>query len=271
MPLKEAEKRGLTSVALPALGTGLFKFPVEECALVMLGAVAQFASSGGDGRSVSEVRFLAFDAATADVFREVVDEELPVEEEEGEEEEEEEEGEEEEKAEAAGEEQEDATSEGEEEEQAKAAPTAAEVAGLRIKADFLFMGSQCLRLCTGDLLKFEADAVVSASNAKLQHSGGLTAALVQLGGQCIQDESDAHVREHGEIALRPKPKVALTGGGSLPFRHIVHVMVPSFSEAHKAQAVDQLAAAVGEALYQAHRSFCHSVVFPALGAGGMRW
>ncbi len=40
-----ADNKGLTSIAIPALGAGLFHFPMNECAKVMIGAIKDSAPS----------------------------------------------------------------------------------------------------------------------------------------------------------------------------------------------------------------------------------
>lgn len=43
--LRRAEERSLRSIAFPALATGVARFPVEECADVMVGAVRDYAAT----------------------------------------------------------------------------------------------------------------------------------------------------------------------------------------------------------------------------------
>jgi len=50
--LELCEKLNLTSVAFPALGTGVGGFPMEECAEIMIGEVLNF-----DAQSLKEVYF----------------------------------------------------------------------------------------------------------------------------------------------------------------------------------------------------------------------
>jgi O-acetyl-ADP-ribose deacetylase (regulator of RNase III) len=51
--LELCEKLNLTSVAFPALGTGVGGFPMEECAEIMIGEVLNF-----DAQSLKEVYFI---------------------------------------------------------------------------------------------------------------------------------------------------------------------------------------------------------------------
>ena len=63
-----AEERGLNSIALPALGTGVGGFPVDECAAVMLGVVRDRAHGS---EALDTVRFTLFDPVAFEAFRTV--------------------------------------------------------------------------------------------------------------------------------------------------------------------------------------------------------
>jgi len=52
-----AASRGFTSIAFPALGTGVGGFPIDACARVMLGAVREHISAGTSLRVVEFVLF----------------------------------------------------------------------------------------------------------------------------------------------------------------------------------------------------------------------
>ncbi len=67
--LKEAERLGASSLAFPALGTGVGGFPLEDCARIMLEEVRRFAPAA---RSVNRVVFALFGAAAREAFGEVL-------------------------------------------------------------------------------------------------------------------------------------------------------------------------------------------------------
>jgi O-acetyl-ADP-ribose deacetylase (regulator of RNase III) len=66
--LAAAEDRKLTSIAFPALGTGVGGFPLDECARVMLRAVREHAAAA---RSLRLVRFVLFGERAYQVFASV--------------------------------------------------------------------------------------------------------------------------------------------------------------------------------------------------------
>lgn len=68
--LRLARERGLASLAFPAISTGIYGFPPERAARI---AVATVLEGLGDGDPPQEVRFVCFDAATAAIYRSLLD------------------------------------------------------------------------------------------------------------------------------------------------------------------------------------------------------
>jgi O-acetyl-ADP-ribose deacetylase (regulator of RNase III) len=64
--LKLAESHKISSIAFPAIGTGVGGFPVSECARIMVGEAASFLQKS---KSLRKVTFVLFDEPTADAFR----------------------------------------------------------------------------------------------------------------------------------------------------------------------------------------------------------
>lgn len=67
--LKRATEKQLTSIAFPALGTGIAGFPLDRCAAIMLEEVRKHLSGQTSLRRVS---FILFDAAALRVFQQVL-------------------------------------------------------------------------------------------------------------------------------------------------------------------------------------------------------
>ncbi len=63
--LKRADEYNIQSIAFPAISTGVFGFPVEACAQIMLGTVARYLA-GKTG--IDLVQFSLFDTSTFQVF-----------------------------------------------------------------------------------------------------------------------------------------------------------------------------------------------------------
>ena len=66
--LKLAEENNLESIAFPAISTGIFGFPKDRCAKIMLRAAVDFLRSGS--RRVRRVIFCLYDDETYRIFEE---------------------------------------------------------------------------------------------------------------------------------------------------------------------------------------------------------
>lgn len=63
--LTRAEELGAASVALPAISTGIYGFPLERAARISVDAARRFAQTSG---SVRRITFVLFDEASRQVF-----------------------------------------------------------------------------------------------------------------------------------------------------------------------------------------------------------
>jgi O-acetyl-ADP-ribose deacetylase (regulator of RNase III) len=75
--LEVANQRALRSIAFPAVGTGIARFPVDECARIMLEEVVTHAQTG---TTLKEVRFVLFGADAEAAFRREAERQLSAEE-----------------------------------------------------------------------------------------------------------------------------------------------------------------------------------------------
>ena len=64
--LLRADEHRLTSIAFPAIGTGIAGFPLDECARLMIRTVREHLAAGES--SIEKVFFVLFDEAAHDVF-----------------------------------------------------------------------------------------------------------------------------------------------------------------------------------------------------------
>lgn len=71
--LETAQKHQFESIAFPAISTGIFGFPVEQAAEVMLSTVHAFFENLSDS-SIRRVDFVLFDQGAASTFRELMQE-----------------------------------------------------------------------------------------------------------------------------------------------------------------------------------------------------
>lgn len=107
------------------------------------------------------------------------------------------------------------------------------------------------------------DALVSSDDAALMASGGVSKDLRLAGGPAYAAELERGRAEL--VAARPSVgDVLVTGAGSLPARHVFHVVTVD-----RARRLDEasLAHALGRCLGLASERGLASIAFPALGAG----
>jgi O-acetyl-ADP-ribose deacetylase len=71
--LAQADQVGAKSIALPAISTGIFGYPVERAARISMSAARTFA---GEARVVERIVFCLFDERTFEVFRRELERDL---------------------------------------------------------------------------------------------------------------------------------------------------------------------------------------------------
>jgi O-acetyl-ADP-ribose deacetylase len=115
----------------------------------------------------------------------------------------------------------------------------------------------------GDITAEAVDAVVNAANERLQHGGGVAAAIAKAGGTSIQEQSDAWVEQHGRLG---PGTAAVTGAGEMPARWVIHVAGPVYDEGSDDNE-RLLRTAIRAALDAAAGEGARSVALPAISAG----
>jgi O-acetyl-ADP-ribose deacetylase (regulator of RNase III) len=109
----------------------------------------------------------------------------------------------------------------------------------------------------GDITDADVDAIVNAANNDLQLGGGLAGAIRRKGGPRIQAECD-------EIGTIPVGGAAITSGGNLKARYVIHAASMQLGGATSAQS---LRSSTAHALRIAAQQGLTSIAFPAVGAG----
>jgi O-acetyl-ADP-ribose deacetylase (regulator of RNase III) len=119
------------------------------------------------------------------------------------------------------------------------------------------IGAAALRLVSEDLTERDVDAIVNAANDRLQHGGGVAGAIVRKGGRIIQEESD-------RIGFVPVGGAAMTSGGNLRARQVIHVVGPWMGEGDEDA---KLRKAINSVLTLASEQGITSISVPAISAG----
>jgi O-acetyl-ADP-ribose deacetylase (regulator of RNase III) len=112
-------------------------------------------------------------------------------------------------------------------------------------------------IIAGDLVEQDVDAIVNAANNDLVLGGGVAGAIRSRGGRSIQHECDAH----GPVKVG---EAAVTGGGELAARHVIHAASMALGGATTAES---LQSSMNHAFQIAHRLDVKTIAIPAVGTG----
>jgi O-acetyl-ADP-ribose deacetylase len=109
----------------------------------------------------------------------------------------------------------------------------------------------------GDLTDMDTDAIVNAANNDLQLGAGVAGAIRRKGGEEIQRECD-------DIGSIPVGYAAITGGGKLAARHVIHAASMQLGGQTTAA---HLRTSVSHSLRIAAERGLKTIAFPAVGTG----
>lgn len=109
----------------------------------------------------------------------------------------------------------------------------------------------------GDLTGMDTDAIVNAANNELQLGGGVAGAIRRKGGPKIQAECN-------EIGAIPVGGAAITSGGDLKARHVIHAASMELGGRTSAHA---LQSSTAHSLRIAAQNGLKTIAFPAVGTG----
>jgi len=75
--LDKAEELGYQSIAMPAISSGIFGFPKDLCAKVMIEAVIAFLDEKAGSQTLREIHFTNFDEVTTKLFEQELQAHIP--------------------------------------------------------------------------------------------------------------------------------------------------------------------------------------------------
>lgn len=120
-------------------------------------------------------------------------------------------------------------------------------------------------LYVGDLTDHAVDAIVNAANSSLLGGGGVDGAIHRRGGPAIMDACRALRRTLWPDGL-PTGEVAITVGGALPARHVIHTVGPIYGQ-HAGNEARLLAVCYANAIQLAASLEFRRIAFPAISTG----
>ena len=115
-----------------------------------------------------------------------------------------------------------------------------------------------IQIQQGDLTEMDVDAIVNAANNDLILGAGVAGAIARKGGESIQRECD-------EIGSIPVGYAAITGGGKLKARHVIHAA--SMSLGGTRTTAKSLRTSTAHSLRLAAERNLKTIAFPAVGTG----
>lgn len=114
-----------------------------------------------------------------------------------------------------------------------------------------------LVLVQGDITEMDTDAIVNAANKDLILGAGVAGAIRTKGGPTIQEECN-------RLGGAPVGGAAITTGGDLKARYVIHAVGPRMGEGDEDR---KLADATRNSLELANEKGLASITFPAISTG----
>jgi O-acetyl-ADP-ribose deacetylase (regulator of RNase III) len=114
-----------------------------------------------------------------------------------------------------------------------------------------------IEILQGDLTEMDVGAIVNAANNDLQLGGGVAGAIRRKGGPKIQAECN-------EIGTIPVGGAAITSGGGLRARHVIHAASMQLGGQTTPHA---LRSSTAHSLRIAAQQHLKTIAFPAVGTG----
>ncbi|XP_056006116.1 protein mono-ADP-ribosyltransferase PARP14-like isoform X2 [Ostrea edulis] len=229
-----SEKR-FTSIAFPALCTGVFGYPMREATRVVVVAVRDFFKENS-GSSVDTVCLCDVKEDTVQGFVSAMKREMKNV-----------------KIKSGGSE---STSS-----KWKTSTKAHEVKSF--KPSPVEAGNITIRVVTDQIAQQQVDVIVNTTSKDLKlGNGAVSASLLKAGGRTLQQECDQNYPngiQHGEIAV--------TSGGNLSCQFICHGSLPGWDQ--QGQALKILRTFLKKCLDHVDKNRLSSVAFPAMGTGNL--
>jgi O-acetyl-ADP-ribose deacetylase (regulator of RNase III) len=114
-----------------------------------------------------------------------------------------------------------------------------------------------IEILQGDITEADVDGIVNAANNDLELGGGVAGAIRRKGCPAIQEECH-------RIGPIPLGEAAITGGGNLKAKYVIHAASMQLGGRTTAE---NLEASTRNSLRRAEEKGIRSIAFPAVGTG----
>ncbi|KAK3095440.1 hypothetical protein FSP39_014712 [Pinctada imbricata] len=235
--MKETDDRHFSSIAIPALCTGIFGFPVSEATLVILRAVKKYLrkkqSSGIKSIILCDVR-----DETVEGFCQAMKKEyggkVTFVQQVGD------------KGQNGG----------------RSNPKIERQASYQQLSE-ITMGKVCVKIVKGQIANQTVDVIVNTASKDLNLSQGFVSnSLLKAGGETLQEECTKNYPNGIEFG-----DVAVTSGGKLKCKNVLHGALPAWSQDQSVQSLEVLQTFLNNCLKEASSKKAKSIAMPAMGTG----
>ena len=127
------------------------------------------------------------------------------------------------------------------------------------------MGNAFVRIVQGDITEQDTEAIVNAANSSLMGGGGVDGAIHSRGGPAILAEC-RQLRKNAWPDGLPPGEAALTGGGRLKARYVIHTVGPIW-RGGRSKEDEILRRCYANSLRLAGERAISAVSFPSISTG----
>lgn len=140
-----------------------------------------------------------------------------------------------------------------------------DVKSLEHGQEFITQEGLAVFVYVGHILKLNVDYIVSASNERLLHDGGLACVISTAAGITFQQESADYVKRYGCLAVT---ECCTTSAGTLPYKGVIHAVGPKWNDYRdKNQCEKSLFQTILNCLHEAEKKNVKAIAIPAISSG----